>query len=436
MKKMKRFYIGGFLLAASVAVAHAGLLEEGREAYRLGKYEEAYDLFSKAFREDPLSVEVNFLLGEAAWQKKKYSHAVFAYDRVLTAVPAHQKARYGKARALLALGQTEEARAEFNTLLAADLAPEVRAGLEGLVDQMDRLDDRWRLEGSVSIAMFYDDNVNFGPAEEVINVLNGTMALNPGSTPDDAWGASVSVSGTASYDAGSRGGWVAIGGASLYSTFLDSASAQETLYARLFAGARHVQSDRITELTARYDRLDYGHDHLLDIYGLDAVHLRVLNRSNHLIGRLSVEHRDYDTDVSNNGRDSIYTAAQAGWRHFFANRRNRIELTAGLFSDYAREEVNRNYGGLLKAGGEVELPFQIIGYASGQYRRAMYEDNMKGVFADAREDDQFDWITGVRRPVSRNWTVDLHHRFIRNDSNLGLYDYERRLVTLSATYKF
>jgi tetratricopeptide (TPR) repeat protein len=415
---------------------HAGLLEDGWAAYNSGNYEEAYDLFSQAFRQDPGSVPVNFALAEAAYQKKKYSHAVFAYDRVLEAAPNHQKARYGKARTLLALKQTDEARAEFAALLGQDLKPEVRESIQNVIGQMDQSVDPWRFEGMASLAFFYDDNVNFGPAEEVINTLSGTLTLNNNSSQNDAWGIGLTVGGTASYDAGEQGGWCGIGGATLYTTVMDDASAQETLYTRAFAGARRVQQDALTELTVRYDRMYYGHDHLLDVYGADAAYLKALDRNNHFLGRLSLEHRDFDTDASNNGRDSIYTAAKASWKHFFANRRDRTELTAGLFCENAHLQANSNYGILLKAGGEKDLGHDVTGYASLQMKMTDYSDNMKGTFADDRGDRQYAWTLGARRPFAKDWTVDLQYRYTRNDSNLGLYDYDRHLTALTITRKF
>jgi tetratricopeptide (TPR) repeat protein len=424
------------LMIAAAAGLRANLLEEGWAAYNQENYEQAYDLFSKAFRENPADVRANFALGEAAAKRGKYSHAVFAYDRVLMQEPAHQKARYGKARTLLALNQPEEARAEFAVLLEQDLNPNVRESIRKTVEQMDQAAKRWRLEGLVSLSLFYDNNVNFGPSGDVINTLNGTLTLNNASTKNDSWGVGLTAGGTAACDIGVRGGWYGIGGSTLYTTFMDDAPDQETFYGRVFGGVRRVERNALTELTVRYDRMDYGHDHLLDVYGADAAYLRALNRDNHLITRLGIEHRDFNTGISNNGRDSIYSAAKVGWRHYFTNRRNRTELTGEIFSDYANKEVNRNYGVLLKSAGELELYQDLIAYGSFQYRFATYEDNLTGTFAEAREDNQYTWSTGLRRPFANDWTVDVQHRYIRNDSNLGLYDYDRHLTSLTVTRKF
>ena len=423
--------IAALLATSSV---HADPLNDGWIAYKKGNIEEAYDLFFNAFRANPSDPQINFALGEACIKKGKFSHAIFAYDRALNANPTHQRARYGKANALLALNQPEDARAEFDALLKQEIKPDVRKNIEQRIKKLDQASKRWKTDASVSVSVFYDDNINFGPAEDVVSTLVGTLQNN--APQKDAWGLGLSATGVATYDLGAKGSWRAIGGASIYHTSLDDAPAQELLYSRIFVGLRNIERDRMTELIARIDRLDYGHDHLLDTYGIDLSHLRALNAKNHLTGRLSIEHRDFDTDTSSNSRDSIYSTASLSWKHLFANRRNHTEITAGLFSDYAREKVNRNCGFTLKAGGELELPARVIGYASGQYRATTYDDPQAGIFADEREDQQYTWITGIRRPISKHWTIDLQHRYIRNDSNLGLYDYARRLVTLTATCKF
>jgi tetratricopeptide (TPR) repeat protein len=69
MKVSRHFglFLGVLLVCGG---ARAGFLEDGWAAYDKGNYEEAHDLFSKAFRSDPGSQEANFALAEASFQKK------------------------------------------------------------------------------------------------------------------------------------------------------------------------------------------------------------------------------------------------------------------------------------------------------------------------------------------------------------------------------
>jgi tetratricopeptide (TPR) repeat protein len=418
--------LAGLLLVAGVDV-RADLLESGWAAYNKGSYEEAYDLFSKAFRTDPGNVNINFALGEAAFQKKKYSHAVFAYDRVLMAEPGHQKARYGKARTLMALGQTNEARAEYATLLKSELDPAVRESAEAAMATIDHQPRELKLKGELSIAMFYDDNINFGPTD--------SSYIFGANSRDETWGIEVGAGVSAEYDVGQKDGWVALGFASVLNSWLDSDSAQESRTTKLRAGAKKLGQRNLYEMAGRIEMITYGHDRLVNIYAVDGAWLHAKTRDDYLITRASIEHRDYDDAVDpNNDRDSIYLKAGETWKHFFANRKNNVELGAELFMEKAGLDSNSNRGLRLCIDGERELLGGIIAYAGGRYRLTNYEEPSAG--ASEREDNRFDFILGAKRRIAKNCTLDLRHQYIRNDSNIGISDYTRHRTSLTATFEF
>jgi tetratricopeptide (TPR) repeat protein len=416
------------LMIAAATGLRADLLEEGWAAYNQENYEQAYDLFSEAFRENPADVRANFALGEAAAKRGKYSHAVFAYDRVLMQEPAHQKARYGKANALLALGQEADARAEYAALLRMDLDPVVRERVAQTVKEIDGRNREVKLTGELSVSVFYDDNINFGPAND------GTLVL-PANQRDDAWGIEAGAGVRAEVDVGQKGGWTALGSASVLNSWHDSASAQELRTTKLRAGARKLEQRNLYEVSGRIEMLNYDHDSLVDIYGLDGVWLYAKTRDDYLITRVTIEHRDYDDGVDpDNDRDSIYLKAGQTWKHFFENRRNTLSLGADLFTEEAERDVWSNNGFRLRIDGERELPLGIVAYAGGRYRLTNYEDAF-GTNPE-REDHRFDLIVGARRQIAKNLSLDLRHQYIRNDSNVSVSDYKRHRTALTATLKF
>lgn len=433
---MKSKWLVTLSWACMCGLAQADLVDDGWVEYEQGSYEAAYDLFFQAFRESPDSIAVNFALAEAARKKGKFSHAVFAYERVLMLQPAHQKALYGKGLALWSLHQVDEARADFEQLLTSDLKSNIRGQIEDVIAQIDESQRRWGFVGQAALSFFHDDNINVGPTSDSVDTLFGTLSVGNDSEQADTLGMGLSLSGSASYDFAEKGGWGAVGGVSLYKTELDSASAQELMYNRLYMGVRHVEQRRLVEWISRYDRLEYGQDHLLDVYGTDLSYLRLLGKSEQVRGRVTVEQRNFDADVSSNDRDSIYTAANISWKHVLGRPQNWIEWSGEIFSDHADSDANRNIGYLTKLAGEFELPLKVVGYTSGQVRTLSYDDNINGLFVDKRKDDQYMLTGGIRRAVFENWSVDLQYRYTRNDSNLGLYDYDRQLSTMTAVYKF
>lgn len=423
MKSAKRLF-------ASLSVAlligqgvFADLLEDGWVAYNQGQYEEAYDLFSDAFRADPGNVNVNFAFGQAASKIGKYSHAIFAYDRILMADSGHQEARYAKAQALFALGQQSEARREYAVLLDSDLPPALRAQVEDAALQIDSESREVKIRGELSVGVVYDDNVNYGP-------VNGNL-VGAANQRDDAWGIEVGVGIAAEYDIGRKDNWMLVGAASMLNTWYDSAPEQETTTTTLRAGVRKVEQRDLYEVSGRIEMVDLGHDGLVDIYGIDSAWLHAKTPGDYLITRATVEHRDYDDD---GGRDSMYAMASETWKHFFDNRRNTASVGGELFIENARENFNSNSGFGLRVDGERELPLGIIGYVTGRYRLYNYQDAW-GIDPE-REDNRCDLIVGARRRIAKNCTLDLRHQYVRNDSNIGISDYKRHRTSLTATFKF
>lgn len=403
----------------------AGQMEDGWSAYKSGDYEKAYDLFFKAFRADPANVNINFALGKAAYQKKKYSHALFAYDRVLFSDPQNKNAIQGKADVLMALGQEEEARATYASLLKMDLTPSVRNDIKKKVSAIDAKNREVKLKGELSITAFYDDNVNFGPSDFVA----GAVAR------DETFGLEVGAGISAEYDVGEKGSWAAIGSASVLNSWLDSDTAQETRTTKLRGGARKLGQRDLYEAVGRVEMVRYGHDSLVDIYGIDGAWLHAKTRNDYLTTRATVEHRDYDSGVDpNNARDSFYIRVGETWKHFFENRRNTVSLSADVFKEEARQDSNSNNGLRLGIDGERELPGGIIAYAAGRFRLTNYEDAI-GTNPE-REDQRWDLIVGARRRITERCTLDLRHQYIRNDSNIATSDYNRHRTSLAAVFDF
>ncbi|NLX25343.1 MAG: tetratricopeptide repeat protein [Lentisphaerae bacterium] len=426
---MKTHYLalGAFVLLGGMA--YGVDLGPGRAAFDRGEYEEAYNQFSAAFREDPSDLEANLALGEAAYMNKKYSHAVFAFERVLMAEPDHEKALLGMALALQALGRTEEALEAFAAVGATTkdnaIYGEAIAELEAALKKGE---SRFSAITEVSIAAVYDDNVNYGTDNNL---------LLPGGASKETAGIEGSVDVYGTYDVGARNNWVLIGGLGLFNSWYDVAPEQEVANVRGYTGVRRIGKESMVELAGRAERLWYGHSALVDLFAADAAYLRSVSSSDWLKTALTVEQRNFDKDFDPAGsRDSVYVSLGQSWNHCFGGSRNNyIGLGGDLFCEDAKSGSDTYRGFRLRLDGQVELPGAVLAYAGGRYRMADYDD--PDLFSTTeREDDRWDLVVGVKKSVSERLMLDLQAMHIRNDSNSAAYDYERNRVSLTATFKF
>src|SRR3954469_6164197 len=137
-----------FLVAAQVfvAAAHAaeiiaplpGLLAQARSLSQSGRFADAYELLARAEDEYIGEVQFDYALGRAALDAGYPARATLIFSRVLAVDPAHGGALIDTGRAYLALENYEQARATFESLLALDPPPVLRAQLQAFLQQARR----------------------------------------------------------------------------------------------------------------------------------------------------------------------------------------------------------------------------------------------------------------------------------------------------------
>ncbi len=156
-----------FLAFAGGALAQErDLTERARSLLREGKPQAAYDLLEP--RADELNdAESAYLLGIAALDIGKAGLAVMAFERSLAYDPGYAIARAELARALIQVGETDQARLELARLQTAEVPPQVKPRLQALQKALAELVDvarrrtsgvSWYIEGETG----YDSNINTG----------------------------------------------------------------------------------------------------------------------------------------------------------------------------------------------------------------------------------------------------------------------------------
>jgi hypothetical protein len=414
------------------SVAAGDNLSAGRDAYNAGEYEKAYDLFSAAFRVNPAGIDENLALGDAAAKRKKFSHAVFAYDRVLMARPNHEKALLGKAAALLALGQTDEARDAYSTVLNATTDGTVRDSALNSIRQIDKSTRELVVHGKVFLSGVYDDNVNYGNDDD--NISPSTPVLSK-----ETAGMEGGLDLQAEYDMGRKDDWMLIGGMSFFDSWYDVAQDQEIADSRIHAGLRNSGKRNLFEIVGRGESMRYGGNTLVDIYGADGAWLFAAEKNQHFITCVTLESRNYDSEfdstASMNDRDSIYAQVGETWKYCHGKKNNSVSLGVDLLSENARNDMNSYLGYRLRADGQVELPGGVITYAGGRYRFGKYDDPDLASGLD-REDDRWDLLVGAKCQLTDRVWLDLYYLHVWNTSTVPAMEYDRNRVSLSAICEF
>lgn len=408
--------------------------------YEAGRYSEAYEAFSRLFRQHPEDPEINLAYALSAKKAGKYSHAALALDRVLVLQSGNLRARLELADAYFLMQQYELAREQFNTVLAAQPPEGVRENINRYLRNMDRLERDWLFSVRADAGGFHDDNVNVGPADALISIAPirsgslwiDTLAVDPESKPQEAWGVYGSLNAAAEAEMGRKGFWKGYGWLGAYQSVLDDHNEYEMGYYNAAVGLKHEGARHVLQLPLRLEYVQRGHEGLARIGGMCPSLVYALYPRLYLLTQGTFEYRDYVHDSDYTGANGTL-GETVSW--FWGHARNSVALGVRAIRDDAREEVYANWG----AEGSLSADYRILSrttlYGLLQERWSKY-DERPPLAADDRDDRQCIISCGVNQQINERWNVDFSYRFTRNNSNFDLYTYERNVFTVNTSCMF
>ncbi len=365
----------------------------------------------------------DYLLGICLLDTSHPRDAVFALERVVAAQPDFAGARMELARAYYEVGQLKDARIQFRYLLSQAPPPETRAVIEHYIAALDGRSatggSRW--SGQIQLGGGYDSNANGSTNEQNFlgftlnprNVQTGssfgeltasganTLALSP----DSGLLSSLEVTHRANPEASFIDQTVLSGGTQLV---VVSGPARYTgglnLYGGWLDGHTYDHGGNLDLSAARRTAhdLEWGATVRAGIQQYEQESLRVLDVNRYLTG-LSLTKLNIGTHSGSvgitllGGRDD----ARRPGSPYDADR-----YGARLFTNWILRPQSSLY---------AEVSAQAVDFRGN------------GFFGDARRDDEYGALVALdiqNWPAAR-WGVTPRVRYVKNDSNVSLYRYDR-----------
>jgi tetratricopeptide (TPR) repeat protein len=398
------------------------VLSEARRLLDSGSAAEAYALLAEREAELAGTPEFDYLFGITALDTHRVKEAVFALERVIAEQPEFLGARMDLARAQLELGQRSLAREQFRYLLTQQPPEETRVVIQRYLDSIGphdvHLSARWSALAQAGAG--YDSNANGSTSEQSFlgftldphNVATrssfGELTLNGGNVLSfsptfgvvssldllhrantDASFVDQTVSSLASTAVWLHGPFRFSGGFDGYLGLLDRSSHEQGVNLNVGA-SRQFGSDYEGAVSVRAGKLEYRDEAL-----------RILDTNRYLAG-LSLT------------------------RFNLGPRSARVGATLLLGTDDAKQAGspygNDRYG--VRFFGSVAVRPNAVAYAEISQMNTTYDGSF---FGDRRKDDQFALTLAADLqdfPFSR-WTLTPRLRYMKNDSNISLYEYDR-----------
>ena len=394
-----------------------------------------YRALNAQLKERANDPEFNLALGLAALDSGRYGEAILAFQRVLAVQPDNARAQAELARAYAMAGDVDTARAEFETVRGNPSIPDpVRNRIDGVVRQLDSAiaGGASEITGYFDVEGGYDSNIN--TATDAISItlplfaFLGPATLNGAAREQDAGFYQIQggLSGSTPLSRQTRlfgsvlGNWRD----NIDSRFVDQASAVGTL------GLSHsLASGDVVSLSGQAQRFWLGHNGYRTSVGGDVRYTKRLSNDRALSVSGQYFRLNYDGAPLQDAErfsgsityadKSIYGGLGGGKEE--TRRVGADQLSYGF--------ANAQLGGEWRLGEKAS----IIAGASVEHRNY---DSRDPLFLKGRKDTQYDASLGLRYRFTDAISVRPRVTYTRNDSNIGLYDYDRWTASVGARLSF
>ncbi len=400
-----------------------------------GKMQEAFKLALPQRDELAGDPEFDLLFGISAIESGQINEGIFALERVVFLQPDNHRARLEYGRGLYILGQDTLARQAFNHVLDhANPPPSVVEKVEQFLDAIRRRESRYKTSanGYVGLTFGHDSNINSAPGSQITLIQLNQESLGKGDNFSN----------------------LVFGGQVFHPV-----SKNRKFYGRWDSMVRRYEGERDQDhsnhsLTVghqwnrqqdQYDLSFNAQRYILDdssyrtLYGPSLNWTKALSKefTIQLGGSwLTLDHPDI------NGRDSRQLLFNARVFGEFGPQQPGYWFIGSFYGDERSDDqsivslgsVDRTFIGF-QGGGQVTLTpdWSLITTATLQNSSYDSDDWLYGI---TRDDTYTALDLELKHLLDAHWQLSANLNLSRNQSNIELYEYHRRQLSLSVRYEF
>lgn len=436
-KKMLETLVVAWLAAHAQAVLADALTDQAAQLIRDGKGAEAYGVLepSEAGRAGDSSFDL--LLGIAAIEAGQHTRAVFALERVLALEPNNVRARAEIARAYLALGETQAAKQEFETVKKQGIPADVSLTIDRYIAAASRFEDERKtsISGYLEAIAGYDTNVNVGPNKNTVSIpgfggLPFTLSQNTKANAD--WFASLG--GGLNVRTPLLEGLALLAGASGTQRYNSRREQFDMTSGDANLGLSATRDNDVFTVMGQAGTVSVEGDRYRDAFGLTGQWQRNLDARNQVGAFLQYSNLHYR---GQDARDADRWVAGANYAHLY--RSGTVTYLTGYVVD-ERVQLGMSpwlsFSGVgAKVGGRLNYDPQTALFANFTYEYRRY-DRVDPAFLTTRRDNQYGVTLGAAHSISKEWTVTPQLNLTLNQSNTALNEYHREMFSVTVRREF
>ncbi|MEI7614062.1 MAG: surface lipoprotein assembly modifier [Betaproteobacteria bacterium] len=409
------------LPAGDIRVQAVKLIEQGQ-------VRQGYDLLKPLHEANPGDIDSAFILGQAALLMNRPGEAATLFRRILASNPNLPRVRAELGRAYTAMGEVQKALAEFQSVLSGSPPAKVGDNIRKLMAATEA-PKSWNIR--LSGGYIQDSNVNAGPSTNTVLMFGLPFQLSSTTRESSDHGYSFNVGAGHQLDLGRKLSLQS--SAQLSTTRYNSLSAFNAQILSLSTGPALRFDSMIVSAPLLYEYVDIGQNAYSRASGI-APQLRIpLTAALSLNASLVVQSKSYY--VNDGLRDGRVWSAIAGTRYSLGNA-DFIQVTLRHTVEGTRRDYLDNHSNGINLGVYKEVAQGMALYLSSGFSRSDYA-GQEAAYDKRRGDTQYSFVANLSKELrSGGLSAVLGFSYTRNDSNLSLYNYERKQITLQVSQVF
>lgn len=413
------------------------LLSHALTLYYDRKYSLALPIF-KEVSDTVATMDVMFWLGTSAANTGDLAMAEAEFKKMLDIDPGLLRVRLELASVYFQQGRYDAARSELDRVSAGDLPEEVRTNVDRLRQVIDARSRKWFGGLRASLGYMWDDNISTGPDPGVYSLPGGsTFSPAPLSAKLSDTAVIGQVIGNIAYDLGAPKGLLWNSGLSLYAKGYREYSMFNYTAVDVNTGPWWTSRRGILKIPVGYTYNEYGSERLSYIVHVDPSVEAFIGTDASLRATYSYREERFYDDTRADNFNSRSHIADLGGSYALLSRRLMIGANFGYSKNTTTSETYTYEAPIAGANVLVRLPTDTELYGAYQWTERDYAGTQGFPYTGMkRRDTRHFYTAALSQPFLKYWFASYVFAYTDNNSNLGLYAWDKTTHTVNVGFQF
>lgn len=414
--------------------------KKAMKLYDAERYKDAHSLLSSIMKNHTTKVDsnlVDFYLGKSAYKLGKYLEALIAFSRLTVNDPTNLHVKLEIAQTYIKMGLIEEAKSEFNYLLTKEISESLKKDIKNNLDKIDKKEQKNFIYGIVMAGVKYDTNINNESDQISYRVYEPDY-----DTYVDI--SSIQKEHSIMYDIGavvrhlykSGDGFYLKNTLTAYALTYPDFKEYDIQLASLDVAPSYKFDKNKVSLSFYADNIWYGHENYAATLSLIPQFSRQLDDDLLFNSSFEYSYIKFAKTEDKDKESKVYELE------------NSLDIQTNNFGEFSpkiilgredrirgtRSDVAKNYYSLgLINRYKINQEFSLKSGVSTLFRDYLYTDIN---FQNKREDQKYTFAFSLSYQYLKNMIFNVGIKYINQNSNQAIYDYDGYLLKSSIFYNY